>query len=485
MACAADYFYRTGATLYYGDAEAHLNIARRIIDSRTPGWSQLGTTWLPLPHLLMIPFVRRHELWKTGLAGAIPAAMAMTLAGVFLFAALRRVFSSAVAATAGTAVFLLNPNTLYLGSIPMSEPYFYAAFFAVLYFTVRFGDTKGWGALTGAAIAVCAASLTRYEGWFLIPFVAVYILIRGKGVIGRIAGTILFCVIAAIGPAIRLAHNRFYFGDALYFFRGPWSAAAIQGNADYPGRGNWQVAVRYFFEAGKLVAGLPGLVLGAAGAVAALAHRAFWPVFLLALPPLFYIWNMHSAASPIFVPTLWPHTFYNSRYGMALLPLTALGIAAVARFGKIPAALAVILAFAPVLLHPQDHSITWQESDVNSRARRPWTGQAAAWLKTKMGPNETFITSFSDMTAIYRILDIPLRNTLTPDNDVEFAMAIANPQVFLHTDWAIVTGGDDVQTVLDRARRLGPKYELIHSVTVKGEPALEIYKRAPDVPELP
>src|SRR5580704_1171082 len=85
MACAVWYFYSTGATLYFGDAEAHLNIARRIIDSRTPGWSQIGTTWLPLPHLLMIPFVRRDDLWKTGLAGAIPSAIAMALAGIFLF----------------------------------------------------------------------------------------------------------------------------------------------------------------------------------------------------------------------------------------------------------------------------------------------------------------------------------------------------------------------------------------------------------------
>ena len=58
MAAAVAWFYRTGAILYYGDAEAHLNIARRIVDSRTPGWCQLGTTWLPLPHLLMIPLVR-------------------------------------------------------------------------------------------------------------------------------------------------------------------------------------------------------------------------------------------------------------------------------------------------------------------------------------------------------------------------------------------------------------------------------------------
>ena len=40
MAAAVVWFYRSGATLLSGDAEAHLNIARRIIDSRTPGWNQ-------------------------------------------------------------------------------------------------------------------------------------------------------------------------------------------------------------------------------------------------------------------------------------------------------------------------------------------------------------------------------------------------------------------------------------------------------------
>ena len=37
-ACAVWLSFNQGWTLYYGDAESHLNIARRIIDSRTPGY---------------------------------------------------------------------------------------------------------------------------------------------------------------------------------------------------------------------------------------------------------------------------------------------------------------------------------------------------------------------------------------------------------------------------------------------------------------
>src|ERR1700679_2593966 len=79
MAAAIAWFYRTGTLLNFGDAEAHLNIARRIVDSRTPGWAQIGTTWLPLPHLLMIPFVRHDRLWITGLAGAPHSANSLSV----------------------------------------------------------------------------------------------------------------------------------------------------------------------------------------------------------------------------------------------------------------------------------------------------------------------------------------------------------------------------------------------------------------------
>ena len=105
----------------------------------------------------------------------------MTIAAAFLFASVHRIFLNTAAAVAAVAVFLLNPNTLYLGSVPMTEPVFFAALFGLLYFTVRFRQTQGWGALAGAAIAAFAGALTRYEGWFLLPFAAIYILICADG----------------------------------------------------------------------------------------------------------------------------------------------------------------------------------------------------------------------------------------------------------------------------------------------------------------
>lgn len=45
-AAALQWFHSHGYLLYYGDAQAHLNIARRISDSRTPGFR----SWAPAKH---------------------------------------------------------------------------------------------------------------------------------------------------------------------------------------------------------------------------------------------------------------------------------------------------------------------------------------------------------------------------------------------------------------------------------------------------
>src|SRR5258708_31322834 len=80
-ASAVIFFYAHGWLLYYGDAEAHLNIARRILDSQTPGYDQIGSPWLPLPHLLMLPFARVNPWWRSGIAGSIPSAACFVIGG--------------------------------------------------------------------------------------------------------------------------------------------------------------------------------------------------------------------------------------------------------------------------------------------------------------------------------------------------------------------------------------------------------------------
>src|SRR5262252_11230645 len=83
------FYFKNGEVLLYGDAVAHINIARRVFDSKTPGLLQLGTVWLPLPHLLIIPFILSKQMWQSGAGGSIPSMVAYVAGTVGIFRLLR------------------------------------------------------------------------------------------------------------------------------------------------------------------------------------------------------------------------------------------------------------------------------------------------------------------------------------------------------------------------------------------------------------
>ena len=163
---ASWWFFSRGESLAYGDAASHLNIARRITDSRTPGYSQIGTVWLPLPHLIVMPLAERDEWWRSGIAGVVPSTAAFVLSAVFLFTAARRAFSSAAAGFAALALYTMNPNLMYLQATPMTEPLMLMFLTALLYATVRFHQTQ-------SMCAVAAAGLAALGGIGAAPFLPV------------------------------------------------------------------------------------------------------------------------------------------------------------------------------------------------------------------------------------------------------------------------------------------------------------------------
>jgi len=68
-----------------------------------------------------------------------------------------------------------------------------------------------------------------------------------------------------------------------------------------------------------------------------------------------------------------------------------------------------------------------------------------------------------------------LRETLTWDNWPHWQAAVTRPDLFLWEEWAVVMGGDPVQTALLRAGVNGPRYELVKIVMVPHAPVVEIY----------
>ena len=244
-----------------------------------------------------------------------------------------------------------------------------------------------------AALFSNIASLSRYDGWFLIPFVTLYVLIAAKR--RRVGYAILFGALASLGPLYWLAHNWYCCGNMLAFYNGPGSAKAIyqafldKGMARYRGDHNWRDAWLYFRTAAQLCLGWPLIVIGLCGIAAALFKRAVWPIVFLALAPVFYVLSVYSSGLPIFVPQLWPHSWYNTRYGLAVLPGLALAGGALAalvpaKLRPFVAVLIVAAGISPWLAYPNREAwICWKESQVNSDARRDWTHQAAEFLAAR------------------------------------------------------------------------------------------------------
>jgi hypothetical protein len=305
------FYFQHEQTLLYGDAVAHINIARRVFDSKTPGLLQLGTVWLPLPHLFMIPFIVSMKMWRTGAGGSIPSMAAYVLGVIGIYRLTRTALSTSTqpdgaahaCAWIAALAYAANPNLIYMQSTAMGESVYLALFiWAAVYFTEALrGELK---ALTKCGLCLAAACFTRYDGWFLTAAMAAIVLLdamsggrsllrhasinttsvpdlrdaarlsskpareRGRAALkGRVTSprkkgalalvVTRFLLIAAAAPALWLAYNGIVYKNPLEFENGPYSAKAIEkrtqnaGNPGHPGSGNLRTSTLYFLKAAQ------------------------------------------------------------------------------------------------------------------------------------------------------------------------------------------------------------------------------------------
>ena len=203
---AAFYYARVGLTLSHYDARAHLVVARRVIDSLTPGWQQIGAVWLPLPHLLNLLPVQIDAWYRTGASAVVISVLSLGLAAWALASVIQRTTGSTSGAVAAAALLISNPSVLYLQSTPMTEPLLFGTTMAAIALTTRWileEDGRGWPAPAG--IAMIAACLTRYEAW---PVTAATIAIAGAVFLRRGTGlrdALRACARLAAYPAAAIA----------------------------------------------------------------------------------------------------------------------------------------------------------------------------------------------------------------------------------------------------------------------------------------
>ena len=112
------HYARLGLTLTHYDARGHLIVARRVIDSITPGWQQIGAV-AAAPHVLnLLPGARSTRCTGGRVGHAISILRSRSRSGESRGSCTPHgVRGAAVAA----AAFALNPNAVPQ-STPMTEP---------------------------------------------------------------------------------------------------------------------------------------------------------------------------------------------------------------------------------------------------------------------------------------------------------------------------------------------------------------------------
>jgi hypothetical protein len=353
LACIAGglslwYSFSLHQTMLYGDANAHLLIARRVFDNLTPGLAQLGAIWLPLPHLLMLPFVWNDFLWRTGLAGSIVSLLSYLVASVYIFLSARRLTKSNVASFIGSLVFILNPNILYLQTTPLSELVFIATLAATCYYFLVWAQTDSTRYLILAAAATFLTSLCRYDGWFVFVVILVCIVLIGLVRRHRLrhieANLFIFGSMGSLGMVLWFVWNGLIFGDPLYFQHSQFSSEAQQrsllnSHILYTYHNLYQ-AIRFYLidcidTVGPLLFGIATLAL-----LVFLVQRRLKPETFAALvfasPILFYMIALYTGQAALYLPTAVPgyapYTLYNARYGEVVVMPAAVFLACLLSF---------------------------------------------------------------------------------------------------------------------------------------------------------
>jgi hypothetical protein len=514
------FYFRRGEILLYGDAVAHINIARRVFDSRTPGLLQLGTVWLPLPHLLMIPFLLSDWMWKTGVGGSIPSMAAYVLGTVGIFCLVRDGLASSelsvpmvrFAAWLAAIIFAANPNLIYLQTTAMTEPLYLALFvWAVLYFNQFVQESREPGnaeralssALVKCSFCLAGACLTRYDAWLLavaMVVVALPIALQAKRR-GRSfkAGLRNFVLLACAAPALWLAYNAVVYRNPLEFATGPYSAKAIEQRSSaptHPGAHDLPTAFSFFLKSAELnlAAGRSQklwILLALAGAIGSLTWKRvrtrLWPLLLLWIPLPFYSLSVAYSGVPIYVPTWWPFSYYNVRYGLELLPafavFTAMAICLVSRLLR-SRGFRFALAAAGLIFVAASYASIWQapicvnEAMINSRGRIAVERELADFLKV-LPPDSSVLMYVGNHVGALQMAGVPLRRVINEGNhrtwkqpvDLEglWERALASPAQY--ADFVIAFEGDAVSTAVQK-QELVP-LAVIH---LSGEPKATIYR---------
>lgn len=452
------YFY--DIIVAYGDAESHLNIAKRVVSSITPGLAQLGGIWLPLPHALMLPFVWFDPLWQTGLAGSIVSGMAFIVSSIYLYKFTYLLTKHKLASFVAFLAFASNPNILYAQSTPMTEMLLIMFFVLSTYHFTKFVlDRDDYYSLLAAAFFGFCATLSRYDGWFLVLFeaaaiVGLYFPWKKRTYKEMEGKVILFATLAFIGIGLWMLWDYLILGDPLYFTNSEFSAKSQQSEwlarGELPAHNNIWTAFIYYFvtamtNAGILVyfAAIPGLYYYLKEKV---ELKRFLITAVLMVPFVFNVFTMYVGQSVVFIPSLTPTTFewtlFNVRYGLMMVSVVSFFFAyAFYRSGYGARVLLISLLLFQFVLYSVGFSPIITLDDGVKGLSNQKVDYSELWMREHYDGGYVLLDDYARSISITRT-KIPMQHIIYLGNKPYWDLALENPQNYVR--WIIMQENDTV-----------------------------------------
>jgi hypothetical protein len=481
------FFYNNGLGLAYNDSRSHLDIGRRVVEGLKPGLAQLGSVWLPLPHVLMIPTIWHDFFWHTGLSGAIQSMISFIATGLLIMAFLRHLKVGFFGQIVGLIAFVFNFNIIYLQSTAMTELLLIATLLASSYELLRWYTTDKLVYLIRTAFWIMLTTLIRYEGWFLLFHATVLVLLYGwkKYGLKNIEGMFFFFTsFAGVGVVLWLLWNLMIFGDPLYFALGPYSAHSQQEQIESAGllltKGNALFSTYTYSVATVYNVGIFPMLLAIIGGIyfvfdKSIGLRAKLASTTLLAPFIFNVLALFLGHSVLFIPEIMGDSWFNIRYGIMMLPAVAIGIGyLVHRLKSLRFVILFLLLFVTFFSFTSWDAVTIDDAKAGSSQKN--VSEVSGWLAENASDEKGFILiSAASHDAIIFTSGLPMKKFIHEGTGKYWDNATTMPDRWAR--WIIMRTNDETDLTFKLTNESEQlfKYDLIHTF-----PFADIYQLKPE-----
>lgn len=447
------HYYQNGLGLAYNDARSHLDIGRRVVEGLQPGFAQLGSVWLPLTHLLMAFTIWNDFMWHSGLAGALWSMVAFVATGVLIFLFLKELGVGILGRFVGVAIFSFNLNILYLQSTAMTELVLLGTMTAAAYFFLLWYTREKLPFLLLSALFIMLSTLVRYDGWFLLFFVATMVFFSAwkSGGYKKAEGTfVIFTTLGGFGVFLWLLWNLLIFGDPLYFAFGPYSAHTQQQDLEaagvLPTKGSWFFSAKMYFYALAYNTNAFILLFGTVGSLALffdrhISARARYAALALFAPLLFNILALYLGHSVLFIQGLSGDTWFNVRYGIMMMPSVAIfsGYVVHRAAGLRPVFLGMLLLVLFFQFSGVD-AVTIDDGRVGASQKN--VTEIAGWLRENAGSKDGLILiSAASHDSVIFSSGLPMKRFIHEGAGIYYKSALDDPERWAR--WIVVRSNSD------------------------------------------